>query len=380
MQGRLYSYLVFSSSNQILVSLNQKIDTTEVYNIFSAAENIYHEYPDSTIGLILEALEISEQINYENGISESYGWLGYLYQFKGDYQNAIDYYKKGIEFDKNHGKQLELATNLLNFGSLVSDMGEHKKAAKIYRQSLNLYLESGDSSMAGSVFNNLGVYYSDQRQYDSALIYLEQSLKYNKPKADPEGYANTLGNLGFVNNALGNTKISRSYFWKGLHFCKEFDDPKSSAQVFSSYSDFLREHGSLDSAIHYGLKSLEIAQQTNSDYISFYALESLYPAYAEKQDWKNAFVTLDSLQSVKARLENENAAREVIEQSYKLEFEKRILADSINDLSREQLQQAKHEADIQRERNVSTWMLGGIGVTLMIILALYIVISKPKKE
>lgn len=64
-------------------------DTLEVYNMFELASEIYHNDADSTIRLCQRALEKSMKINYIPGISEGYGWLGYMYQFKGDYAQAM---------------------------------------------------------------------------------------------------------------------------------------------------------------------------------------------------------------------------------------------------------------------------------------------------
>ncbi len=354
-------------------------DTLEVYQTFERAGEILHANPDSTINLIHGALEKSLEINYVNGISESYGWLGYLYQYIGDYAKAMSFYQKGVAFDRTHGNKVALATDLLNLGSLVSDIGKDEEALKLYKESLELYLQAGQEQEATSNYNNIGVYFSDNEMYDSAVHYFQQSLKYADLNQDSSGYSDILGNLGFVQMMLGNRDQSAKYFRESIHISRLCGDFKSLSYNYGTYAQLLLEENQLDSALYFANQSAILARKAGSDYMLMLSYKSLRSVHEALENWEQAYRYMDSSTVLTQRLMNEDLAHEALSTTFRLEYEKKMVADSINNLNEMELQNARHQADLEHERNIQTWMFGGIGVAILLLGFMFVANRNRRK-
>ncbi len=63
---------------------------------------IYHlSNPDTAILFCKKTETISEENNFVPGLAESYTWLGYLFQQKGDVSPALTYLTKSLNIFKN---------------------------------------------------------------------------------------------------------------------------------------------------------------------------------------------------------------------------------------------------------------------------------------
>mgnify|MGYP001198689753 FL=1 len=72
-------------------------DTTVVLTYFELLNYYYLSDPDTAILICKKAEMISEKLNYQHGKSESYAWLGYLNQGKGNIALSLEYSNKSLK-------------------------------------------------------------------------------------------------------------------------------------------------------------------------------------------------------------------------------------------------------------------------------------------
>ena len=70
--------------------------------------------------------------------------LGYAYEAKGDYKNAMIYFRKFLDNKENHLNRM----GYYNIGRCHEELGEKDEAIEAYRQALAAYPNSGYSALA----------------------------------------------------------------------------------------------------------------------------------------------------------------------------------------------------------------------------------------
>ena len=102
-------------------------DTSKVNSLINLANYYYLQNPDTAIIICKKAEVLSEKNDYLKGMSESYGWLGYLVSLKGDMDQAINYTKKSLDIANRKNVVKDQATILSNLGALYEKTVKYLK-------------------------------------------------------------------------------------------------------------------------------------------------------------------------------------------------------------------------------------------------------------
>lgn len=95
-------------------------------------------------------------------------YLGKIYFFKGEIENAENYLNKAFQIDSN---SFEINFNL---GNLNARLSRHDKAINFYKNSLRV--NEGNEH----IFNNIGASYLALNDYENAINYFRNALEINK--------------------------------------------------------------------------------------------------------------------------------------------------------------------------------------------------------
>ena len=164
----------------------------------------------------LQALELSELKNYEEGIGSASLNIGEYYLNKSDFSTAIEYFEKSMrayksvnsvylprayidigkiyvaledyrialeyqeeafQYAQNIDDRFEMVVALLALGETYLQMGEFDKAIEFTRQSIPLSKEIGTKNERLEALKNLSTIYSELQNYSKAYEYLVQSTQ-----------------------------------------------------------------------------------------------------------------------------------------------------------------------------------------------------------
>lgn len=240
-------------------------------------KNIQGEY-DSALVYYFKSLEYDEKLKRNRGIVATLGNIGLVYESLKDFEKALEHYYKALELSKELKLKSSIANNLNNIAVVKVQQGELDSNVELIQESIDLYKQvleydkkSGETYWTAKTYNNLansindlGIFTGNSRYFDSALVFFRISLELKESINDLEGMGVTLGNIGFV------------------HYLKK-DYP---------------------TAISYYLRSLEKAKEYDSKMGIVSALEFLCDAYGDLEDWENAFKYNKQLVSAKDSLLN----------------------------------------------------------------------------
>jgi tetratricopeptide (TPR) repeat protein len=113
-----------------------------------------------------EALRVGDSVNDRNNVVLSLAQLGYLYKSVGDYETAMEYYRRGFTYKPPEGVwgYRYLSSRM---GDLYIALGQFDSAYFYIRQSF-----SGNSDSKTSKLK-MGEYFLAIKNYDSALFYFK---------------------------------------------------------------------------------------------------------------------------------------------------------------------------------------------------------------
>lgn len=289
-------------------------------NIGSIYENL-GDYP-RTLSCYQKSLKIYEELNKLNGMARSFNNIGIVYKVQEEHGQALKNFQKGLELFEKLNDVRGIANSKQNIGIIHYELEDYPKALEYYNQSLTLYRELSDDWGAAAALNNIGSLYEDQQEYQKALEHFNQSLKIREALSDNSGISRTMHNIGNVYNDQHEYQKAIEWCSSGLSLGVEIEGVREQRDacrcLYNAYK-----------ALGQGIKALEFHEQMLA--------------------WD------DSLKSV-----------ETFEMLRQMEFQSKLLADSLN--SEKEMLQVKmtHEEELHRKETTKNVFLGA-GLFLLLV-------------
>ena len=236
-------------------------DTTVVLTYFEIINYYYLSDPDTAIVICKKAEKISERLNYLFGKSESYAWLGYLNQGKGNIELSLEYSNKSLKNFQEIGDKKAIGTALGNIGFIYKEQEMLKEALDYYNRSIALYEEISYQNGLASAFGNIGDIHEKQGKTKEALDYHNRSLRIGEEIGDKKGIASSLNRIGIIYYNQGKIKEALDYYNNSLSIQVQIGDKKGIAISLNNIGIIYNDKGELTEALEYGQKSLTISQE-----------------------------------------------------------------------------------------------------------------------
>lgn len=163
------------------------------------------------LGYALKGLAISKQINYRHSLSNSYENLGYVYKHLGEYDLAIDNFKKCWQTQCDFCPPISFHNALMEIACLYMKRDDYTEAFYWYVKSLKLAEDSKSKTETAKSKFAIGDYYRKKREFARAEINYLQSFEM---AIESENFllirniADTLSNFYYERN---NYKAARDY-------------------------------------------------------------------------------------------------------------------------------------------------------------------------
>src|SRR5204863_2603066 len=342
--GRLYRLNndLQKAETEVKTSVKLQPDSEEAVTTLAY---LYNEEGDSS-----RAVEALNSVPDSGRSAKLYSALGYTYEQKKDYKQAIEAYRHAIELDRDNLDAIRgLAQNLMNDGQTNAALDQYKiiadanpedaqtylKMAEIYRKTGKFDLAVENLKKAESMVQdsievpyNIAAVYQAQGRYDEAIQVLQNLLKKTE-KADSsytQGEKNNravfLERLGTVYRENNNNQLAIDTFRKMLVLGDD-NAVRGYQQIIDTYREAKQWQQATDAAREAsqrlpkdrGLKMVYAAQLADMGKADE-GLQQVKALLTGKPDDREVYITLAQMYSRLRRWPEAEEAADKAEQLY----------------------------------------------------------------
>lgn len=292
---------VADSLKNLLLRAKKDINTVSLYYAYGQA--IEDEQPDSALYYYRKGKELSEELDYKEGVAAFASNYIVVLNRRGQYREALAVTEEALELYKEIGDKKNLSTAYNNVGHQWHYLSDFEQAAEYYLMAKKYAEEAGDKSTLRRLNNNLASVFLSLEEYEKGKQYAEYALQLAKEMGNDFAIASSQFNLaaaymqlkqpekafelyedierighqlndytflldallgkGDAYAAMDNVSQAKLYFEKTITFSKEKEAPEYEMYAYMGMADLLlkaKDHA----AGNYIQQGIAIAQKQES--------------------------------------------------------------------------------------------------------------------
>jgi tetratricopeptide (TPR) repeat protein len=261
----LIGYSHASSTDSLLIKLEVSQDTARVTLWNQLGINYRYQDLGKADAYLDSALQLAQQLDYQNGTGQAYLHLGGNAIIRGETEIAISHTQKALATFKKINNQAGMADATKNLGLLAYHQGNYEVAKARYSKALATFYQIRDTVGRAKCYANLGLVHVELGEFDQALTYFMNGLRCNELLDNQEG-------------------IASGYSYVALVY---------------------RLNQNLAQALEYQKKALAIFRITNNQIRQSLLLSEMGNTYHQLQDWEEALVNYQKALTLQKELGNE---------------------------------------------------------------------------
>ncbi len=363
--------------------------------------------------IIDEALQISEEIFYINGIAKSYDRKGLTARFNHNYTEAIRLHKRALRYfeqtndtlakikclnnlgvayrkiDKtneafnayfqalklaekiNNNKSIAIANN--GIGNIFVETGEYNEAIKYLKKSIEVTVEYNNARNQEIGLSNIGEVFILKKEYDSAYYYIDKALSIAKITNNNLGIAIKQNLLGVLNQTNKKHKNAIAYFNKAIPVLDKHNNNYYLSNSLinrgiskSKLSDYANAKNDL-------YRGLVIAKNNNDTDNITLAYKGLTTHYTLQGKYKNALEIHNKATEFYDSILHAESNKSII--NYKLAYESFLKDEKIKRLAKD-----KALNEFKAKRQFKSLLFGFLFSILLILILTYVIFLNRKNK
>ena len=288
---------------------------------------------DYSVNIINDAIKLAKEIDYKEGLAESYFTLGELYFDRSDfkpaiknYQNSANVYQQLNLYDKMTNSLRSVSIGLIRIHSykkaltLIDSLFKYHydsispiNKSRLYGQLATVRRYNGNnegtfvaidsaicvekrhhltSDLAGS-YNILGILYSDIGNLKESLHNYNESERIFKSLNDTLGVAYAIYNKAIIYYDLGIYAESLRLLLKATEMFKTINEYAELTNILSAQGVVYHETGDFKLAKKYYYKSVKSAKKYNDEESEAIAYHNLGELHYEENNYDSALYYYD---------------------------------------------------------------------------------------
>ena len=277
-----------SIDSLLTVLKTAKEDTTKV----NALNNLFlkYEYADDEKSkeYLNKAFELSQKIDFKNGLATTYSYLGYFEEDKGNYPEALKNYLTSLKIRKAIGDIIGEASCYNNIGIIYRYQSNYPEALKKHFAALKIYEKINFKSAIAASYNNIGIIYEYQGNYVEALINHFASLRIKEEIGDKQTIAKSYNNIGNIYTNQGNYPDALKNYIVALNLLEDIGDKKGIAAANNNIGIIYSKQSNYSEALKNHFASLKISLEIGDKQGIANSYENMGTIYSYKGNFPKA--------------------------------------------------------------------------------------------
>jgi tetratricopeptide (TPR) repeat protein len=252
-------------------------------NLAIAADELRHAFDENT------------RLGNAGGATLNVAVLGLVREAEGQYQEALDCQRRGLEIAREAGIQVLVATQLINLGYVHLRLEQYDVAAQLYQEAYDMFDEGDELSAIAHARYCLATAYEGLGRHDEALAHAEEALAINRSFGHLTDRIRVMDVVGSIYRRMGRLGEAVDGLTEALAMCREAHNVKMSAQLLNTLGETYRDAGEHTRAVDHHAEALSFAEQGGDRFEATRALIGLGDAHAclgdaerARRDWLRA--------------------------------------------------------------------------------------------
>lgn len=352
------SFMVAASDLSVSDTFDVTPDTALVNALIDSSYALSYSDPDRAIAFANRALKLAEESDYPKGIARAHRELGYSQGVKGNFEVALEHHRTGISQNRQARDTVGMVSQMNDIGNLYKRQNQYEKALDYFFRALEFSEEIGMDRAIGSIVSNIGLSYFELDEVDKAEEFYHKALEINERLDDRHGMSINYNNLGLLHGDLGEYERALEYHLSALEIRQELGytirianslnnigrlymqkerfeealdylnralevngnrDPDLTSIVHENMAKVYRSSRQYDSALYHANQTLELSREYGTSLGMKVGYELLTDIHDELGNYEEAYAYQQKLMAVKDSILNEEKARQINELQTKYE-------------------------------------------------------------
>jgi signal transduction histidine kinase/cytochrome c-type biogenesis protein CcmH/NrfG len=352
-----------------LLKLSEKLSYTKGvawgYNLLGAASRSKGNFGDA-LGYYKKSLKVVEARNDSLGTAKVNNNIGEIYRLQGEYPVAVSYYLKSLSMLEKLNKPRLVAMSMNNIAIIYRYQKNYNKALDYNTKSLAIREKLQNKQDMADSYDNMGIIYYEQKKYKDAIKNVTRALELKIEVQDTIGIASSYNNISNVYSGSGDQVKGLEYQMKALAMREYLKDKRGIAMSYNNLGNIYNLLGDYAKAMDYQLRALALARKTGSKELVKDAYESLVTLNKNKKDFEQAFHYQDLLSGIKDSILNTETNKQIAEMQAKYETGKKDLA-----IGKQNLELERNKLEISRQRTQRNILLLSVLILAIFFFLLY---------
>lgn len=219
--------------------------------------------------IIDEAIKVSEEMFYIDGIVKSYNQKAIAARFEYDFYKSITNHKRALNYADKTTDTLEKIKCLNSLGVAYRKVNIGQDAFKYYFQAYNLSVKMKDEKSKAISLNGIGNIFTDLKKHKIALYYFKKAVNIEKRRKNNRGIEYGYANIGEVFMNLEQYDSAQIYIDKALEISLNNNRENSHGPELSLLGALFQKKKEFKKSDTYYLKAVDIFQKRkNPRYLS----------------------------------------------------------------------------------------------------------------
>lgn len=274
-----------------------KSDTGKVMLYYRISHELQFMNINKSVEYAEMAIKDARRLKFNKGIAYSLVQLGNIEQTKADYSKAEELNLEALKLMEKINDKAGEAICYNNLGIISHSRNDYSKGLEFYRKSLSINQELGRSSGEAVSLFCIGTVYENMAQYDSALLYYFKGQQISEKISDDKLIAYAKISLANVYYFMQDYLKAFDYNIEASEIYSRTGNKLGLIKVYSSLGQLAGLRDSLDRAVWFYKKSLDVSREIMSNNDISNALFALAQVYEQRGLIDTAFSNYQSAYS-----------------------------------------------------------------------------------
>lgn len=341
--------------------------TASVDSLLAIAESVNSEDPQKAGHSALQALEMANSLQYQEGIAFSYKELAAISIIFGDYNLALQHLFEALDMflEKDNVGEVGHVRNMIATVHVMQE--NYEQASEFFQLAIDQLKEAGNLELTAMSQMNLGVAHYYMKDYELALEYYLAARDKTETEIDfPRLNMIATTNIGNVYIEMDRFDEAEEYLKRAIEF---FDEQNYNINLTGAYlylAKLYNRSNRYDKALNYAKEGHDLAMSIEQSQYTLEGYEMMAEIYANLGNFENAYEQFQHYHEFHAEVMDSERISQINKMQIQFDVEQKDR--EIELLSN---QAALQEAELTEQRLWRNYLITGLVLFAIILLLFY---------